>query len=135
MKFLAALLLITFVSLAVFGFVSIGHADHGNAPIADCLASKVAGKICPENETPLSGALFHLKAFSYFSTALFGQIGGVLALMLFAFLLVGKGFLSGLELSAVPVSRQSVDFREIYLRSIYGERRFLSRFENSPSPF
>lgn len=63
------LLIISFLGVAVFGFVSmIFGAQHNGG----CIASKF-GSLCPLNN-PLAFVIFHLGAFKYFSTAVFGAV-------------------------------------------------------------
>jgi len=71
MKFaLITLLIISFVGVAVFGFVSmIFGADHNGG----CIAVNRLGSLCPINN-PLIFLVFHLGAFKYFSTAVFGAV-------------------------------------------------------------
>ena len=70
------LLIISFVGVAVFGFISmIFGVDHNGG----CIASNRLGALCPINN-PLIFLVFHLGAFKYFSTAVFGT---VLLLLLF----------------------------------------------------
>lgn len=59
------LLIISFVGVAVFGFISMvfGDTHHGG-----CIASNQLGALCPLNDA-LDFVVFHLSAFKYFSTA------------------------------------------------------------------
>ena len=83
MKFaLTTLLIISFVGVAVFGFLSmiIGDMHSGG-----CIASNGLGAVCPLNDI-FTFVVFHLGAFKYFSTVilvavlmiLFGVIFSVL---------------------------------------------------------
>ncbi len=64
------LLIISFVGVAVFGFISMifGVDHHGG-----CIASNRLGSLCPLNN-PFIFLVFHLDAFKYFSTAVFGAV-------------------------------------------------------------
>ncbi len=64
------LLIISFVGVAVFGFVSmIFGVDHNGG----CIVSNRLGSLCPTNN-PIIFLVFHLGAFKYFSTAVFSAI-------------------------------------------------------------
>jgi len=134
MKCLTVLLLATFISLAVFGFVGVFHNDHGRG-VSECLASKVVGRICQTGEAPLANTVSHLKAYSYFSTAVLGQLALVLVLTIFVFVLAGAADLWRPRFSAAVFSRLSSDFREARFRSLAPGRRFLSFLEESPALF
>ncbi len=67
---ITAFLIISFIGVAVFGFVSmIFGADHNGG----CIVSNRLGSLCPIN-SPLIFLVFHLGAFKYFSTAVFSAI-------------------------------------------------------------
>lgn len=61
------LLIISFVGVAVFGFVSMIFGDTHNG---GCIASNRLGAFCPLNST-FDFVVFHIDAFKYFSTAIF----------------------------------------------------------------
>ena len=71
---LTTFLIISFLGVAVFGFLSMIYgAGHG----AGCIASVVGGSaVCPQNALAF---LSHLNAFKYFSTAVLGVIFLILA--------------------------------------------------------
>jgi len=64
---LTILLIISFVGVAVFGFVSMIFGDTHNG---GCIASNRLGAFCPLNSV-FDFVVFHIGAFKYFSTAIF----------------------------------------------------------------
>jgi len=63
MKYLTITLILSFISIAVFGVFGMNHgAGHG------CIAATLAGGACPETNTA-SFLAFHLGAFKSFGTA------------------------------------------------------------------
>ncbi|KKQ90745.1 MAG: hypothetical protein UT16_C0031G0006 [Candidatus Azambacteria bacterium GW2011_GWA2_39_10] len=60
-------LIISFVGVAVFGFVSMIFGDTHNG---GCIASNRLGAFCPLNSV-FDFVVFHIGAFKYFSTAIF----------------------------------------------------------------
>lgn len=69
MKKITTIWLITsFVAIAVFGFVGMGHgAEHDNR--SGCLATTATGGNCPRESTPLGDFNFYLTVFRSFSLA------------------------------------------------------------------
>ena len=61
------LLIISFIGVAVFGFVSMIFGDTHNG---GCIASSRLGAFCPLNSA-FNFVVFHIGAFKYFSTAIF----------------------------------------------------------------
>src|SRR3989344_1206975 len=67
--FLATILLVGFVSLAVFGFAEMAMSnEHGNLTHRTCLASAVQNAACPKEIGDWGTAFFHIAAFKFFST-------------------------------------------------------------------
>ncbi|MBI2097599.1 MAG: hypothetical protein HYT46_01545 [Candidatus Vogelbacteria bacterium] len=67
--FLATILLIGFVSLAVFGFAEMTMSNgHSNLTHKTCLASAVQNTDCPNEFGNFGSAFFHIAAFKFFST-------------------------------------------------------------------
>ena len=64
---LTTFLIISFLGVAVFGFVSM---IFGNTHNGGCIASNRLGALCPLNNI-FNFVVFHLDAFKYFSTAVF----------------------------------------------------------------
>lgn len=77
----AVLLVISFTSIAVFGFLALGHAN-GSHVHAGCMAAILYNTQCPESNIFASLA-FHMNAFRGFSTAIPGA-----AILFFAFALI-----------------------------------------------
>lgn len=61
------LLIISFLGVAVFGFLSMIFGDMHSG---GCIASNRLGALCPLNSA-LAFIVFHIDAFKYFSTAVF----------------------------------------------------------------
>jgi len=87
MKYLGILLLIGFITLAVFGTLGmhLGAQDHGGG----CVASIVAGADCPKQGSLLSYLNFHLNAYKDFSLAILSGGLNMLVFMLGALAILG----------------------------------------------
>lgn len=89
-----SILLISFVSIAVFGIfgMHMGMQNHDGG----CIASSVQGTDCPKQSDPISYLTFHIDAFKGFSNVVFGEnfLASLLALVLLA-VGVGLAFLFG----------------------------------------
>lgn len=131
---LTIITVLSFISIAVFGFMAIGHGNEHKGRA--CLATTVNGQSCPK-EFGLAGILaFHLGTFKSFSTAVFAQtifmslVFGVLALLW----LQGIGSNSFSELD-----RRNFCYRHKYKKqspvSVFKSENFrwLSLHENSPA--
>lgn len=82
-RFFIATALISFITLAVFGFAGMGHIlTH-----SDCIAATAQGMMecTAKGEGALSEVLFHVDLYQHFSQALV-QTFAVLALLLSAFI-------------------------------------------------
>ncbi|MDO8743306.1 MAG: hypothetical protein Q7J30_02000 [Candidatus Azambacteria bacterium] len=64
------LLIISFIGVAVFGFVSMIFGDTHNG---GCIVSNRLGAFCPLNSA-FNFVVFHIDAFKYFSTAIFSVV-------------------------------------------------------------
>lgn len=85
MKFLlTTILLISFVSLAIFGATLMNHSMAGGT---DCVASIMTGGLCPTGEIQLF--IHHLGAVQVFSTAVIPLSFTLLFLTLLLFVFVG----------------------------------------------
>lgn len=96
---LAGLLIISFVALAAFGAMAMGHGQIHDRIL--CLASALQASGCPKEVASAASFSFHLEAFNTFFTAVFGNnlIGLISALSAFVVAM-------GLAL----IFRQSADF-------------------------
>src|SRR3989338_9802654 len=86
MKYLATILLIGFVGVALFGLAWMPHqmSDHAGS---DCLASLVVNKsLCPDGDSTFSYAFYHFQAYEFFSSAIIVSVAAVLAIIAFAFI-------------------------------------------------
>ena len=64
------LLIISFIGVAVFGFLSMIYGDTHNG---GCIASSGMNALCPLNDV-FTFVVFHLGAFKYFSTAVLASV-------------------------------------------------------------
>lgn len=133
MKYVLTIFLITgFASMAVFGFIGIGHineaAHHG------CLAALSQNGICPSaSSAPLAAAFSHLNILKSFSLALLNSAFLLLALAGIA--------LFGLKNDAAAQSTGAIRELFLYVRrlSSIGSDFFISNLNwlnlhlNSPS--
>ncbi len=75
---LSGVLIVSFLAMAAFGTMAMGHGQMHNRAI--CIASAIQAIYCPDNFTSAAYFGFHLNAFSTFFTAVFGGgLDGVLA--------------------------------------------------------
>ena len=107
---LATVLLIGFVSLAVFGFAEMASTDeHANTNHRTCLASAVQGIDCPNEFGNFGSAFFHIAAFKFFSTITLET-----ALWLFAILaLVAASYLVRALASRLAPTITAVSFQPL----------------------
>lgn len=134
MKRLTIFICLSFIGLAVFGFIGMNHGSgHG---YNGCIAVMAKGVSCPEETNSLSFLNFHVNAFKSFSTAVFG--GNALAALLF---LAGLGLLIGSRVAAdifsapprlIEYSRYK-HFLESFSPPRQKEFHWLALRENSPT--
>lgn len=85
---LAVISIIGFASIAVFGFLAIGHINE--MAHRGCLAALSQNGICPSaSNVPLAAAFSHLNILKSFSTALLGNSISLLVLMILAVIVSG----------------------------------------------
>jgi len=126
------LIVISFVAIAVFGFLGM---DHDNMAGGGCLASAANGSPCPEKANPFAVAFFHLNAFAKFGTALLVENLMLLfsiLVALFAILTIwGTGFkLQKQELTGFSSFRSlSVQYNSFARKIAY----WLTLLRNSPA--
>lgn len=123
------LLIISFIGVAVFGFVSMIFGDaHGY----DCIASNRLGAFCPLNNA-FDFVIFHIGAFKYFSTAIFVFSLTLLiaALSLVAFSVLPRPLSNDEENDDSVFSTPGAKF--IVLPKIRRITRWLSLHINSPA--
>jgi len=123
------ILILSFISLAVFGFFGMGEMNNNHV---SCIAAEIQNGKCPVTNTLFSFAGYHLDAFKVFSNAVFN--GGVLLLLIFAFLIFSFTNILKLEFSSpifASASRNSnqLNFTEAKCKFL----RWLSFRENSPT--
>lgn len=87
MKSTAAIILLGFISLSLFGFMGMLEPASAHAT-TNCLASLAQNGACPPPEHTVASALFHTNAMKIFSTTLLveAMLLLVLSLLLFGFL-------------------------------------------------
>ena len=84
-KALTIITVISFVSLAVFGFVGLGHSSFG---FSECLSKAQGGGACPGQTNLLEYINFHLGAISsFFNVTIGNQISIILSLIGISFVL------------------------------------------------
>ena len=81
MKLFSAIVLISLISIAIFGFVAMSHVS---AKHLGCLAATASPIDCSGREHSLDLALFHLKVFRGFSLAIATTLITALALVVLA---------------------------------------------------
>lgn len=131
MKPLSSLLLISFLSLALFGFLGMSDTySMAHAP-NQCLASLAQNGACPPEENTVASAVFHTNALKVFTTTLL-TVSLVLLAAAVLFLAFVKPAFAVLERGAETATE-----RLQYLVSHYlGIRRLrlaLVRLETSPT--
>lgn len=137
MKYLTTILLIGFVSIALFGFIGIPHQMSGHSG-SDCLASFVVGSsLCPDGNNSFSYAFYHIKAYQFFSNALISSFSIILAFITLAFVLtfifreVDSRFV--LRNQIFYLKKRLVEIADSLHSSSSNFIRWLSILENSPS--
>jgi hypothetical protein len=136
-KYLATILLIGFVGVAIFGFMWMPHQMSGHSG-SDCIASLVVGKsLCPDGNNTFSYAFYHFKAYEFFSNAIIVSAVAVLAIIAFAFILtfVLKNFdpLSISRNQIISLKKRLFEIIDSLCSSYKNLIRWLSLLENSPS--
>lgn len=130
-KIIAALTLTSFLMIAVFGFTIMMHMSDGQAS-GDCPFSPMGQSLCPQDVVAV--AMHHISSYQSFLSVTVGanSITFLLSLLLVAFaailILIRPALLSPPIFAYVSPD---------YLRSDLGAKkiaRWLSLFENSPSP-
>lgn len=133
MKLLAALSILSFLGIAVFGFLAMGF--DGVDGHANCLAATVNGNLCPKANGVFDFS--HLSVFRSFSTA-------TLQTILASAFLIGIVFLSARGLKILNFRRHSLDFPifnftreeiQLFSKARRSFIRWLAFHENSPAVF
>ncbi|MBU6431055.1 MAG: hypothetical protein KGJ58_02610 [Patescibacteria group bacterium] len=137
MKFLATILLMGFMGMALFGLIGMTHQMSGHSG-SDCLASFVVGNIiCPDGNDSFSYAFYHIQAYQFFGNAFISSFAAISAVIALAFVLA---FIF-IEIDNRLVLKSQIfylkkRFSEI-IDSLISSRgnfiRWLSLLENSPS--
>ena len=137
MKFVALILLIGFVGVAIFGFVWMPHQMSGHSG-SDCIASLVVGKsLCPDGNNTFSYAFYHFQAYEFFSNAIIVSVAAVLAIIAFAFILTSvlKNFdpLFVSRNQIIYLKKRLIEITDSLCSNLKNFIRWLSLLENSPS--
>ncbi len=132
MKYLvASILIISFMSLGVFGFAFFGHdmLDENKG----CVAKTLGGMDCPLNVFDF--ALHHTYAFKTFSSVLPGSWAYLLSLILFSLIFsVSSALVFYKNFLSPPVKFWRAKRRRLVLKfSRLKTASWLSLLENSPS--
>jgi len=132
---ISGVLIISFLAMAVFGTMAMGHGQMHNRVI--CLASVMQAGNCPNDFNPISYFGFHLNAFNTFFTAVFGSgLDGVLASL--AALFLAAGFVFALrrrpDSSGLIFKQEQRKFAELFIYPFSRpETSWRALHENSPS--
>ena len=129
-RFLTAALILSFVAIAVFGFLAIGHGQ-------GCIATLAQGGECRNDNNPFAATFFHLDAFKEFSTAVFGDasVSLALAFIIFVFAMAAQTLSRSAGQIALPVLAVRWERLHQSFGAISKEKlsRWLALHENSPS--
>jgi len=129
-RFLTAALILSFVAIAVFGFLAIGHGQ-------GCIATLARGSECRNTTNPFAATFFHLDAFKEFSTAVFGDASVSLAsaLVILVFAMGARVLSRSAEQSTLPALAARWERPRQYFGAISQEKFscWLALHENSPS--
>lgn len=122
-------LIVSFIGLAVFGFVVMTQ-DGG------CLATLVqGGATCPPNAGSLEVATFHLNAFKVFTTATFDFSGALFLVLLLSLAFVGF-CLSQIVRTQLVSQNFVAEISELGLSNFKSRlNHWLSLHTNSPTAF
>jgi hypothetical protein len=126
MKSLTVLILIGFVSLAVFGFAGMLESAHASEY---CIASLAQNGACPPQEHTVASALFHTNALKVFSTTLVTGLA-LAALMFFA--RIAASFILQLP-HRVRTTAEKIGESIAGYRALRKLRFALARLEHSPT--
>ncbi|OGZ09197.1 MAG: hypothetical protein A3D65_03475 [Candidatus Lloydbacteria bacterium RIFCSPHIGHO2_02_FULL_50_13] len=136
MKLLAVFLVISFVGVAVFGFLGMVHADTNDH--RGCIAAEMQRTNCPEGGNALDSVTFHLGALKDFSNAIF-EVNIFATLLTLALLVAMVGLRMTRGNLASPQLRlaysrhgQRKSFRPFLERKL---TRWLALHEDSPALF
>ena len=134
---LAALLLLSFTIIAVFGVFAMNHGAGNGHGDGGCIASMVKGVDCPKDAGSLQFLTFHLDAFRSFSTASFGSDFASAFLLLVVFLLtMGAGIIAGVKQAPMAPTPSHIRRQFLESHSFSSQLKlthWLSLHENSPS--
>ena len=134
MRGIAFIILVSFIAIAVFGFVGMGM-DHGEMH-RGCIAAQAQGTAaCPGDRDPMGALRFHLDAFKGFSTA---TVVGVLFTIFVAFgasVALGARDVQSVGGLGVLIFFGVLFFAFHSLRETLRRYTFLALLEHSPEPF
>ena len=137
MKYLATILLIGFVGVAIFGFMWMPHQMSSHSG-SDCLASLVVNKsLCPDGDSTFSYAFYHFQAYEFFSSAIIVSVAVVLTIIAFAFIPISvlKNFdhRSVSRNQIIYIKKRLFEISDSLHSNLKNFIRWLSLLENSPS--
>ena len=122
------LLILSFVSISVFGFLGMGFHEIGHE-MSGCIAALQKGTGCPVSSSPLGFAVFHLNAFKIFSSANMDTLvllsSMFLALMLFVTVVLKPLNFRLLTVQTLTVDRYFNDYRRSYEFCTPNELKFM----------
>lgn len=131
MKVVSTLILVGFVSLALFGFVGMLASSEMMDNSVACIASLAQNGICPPPAHSFASALFHTNAFKVFSTTLVS-----LAVVFLSLALLFSGFIKAiLQKALLGALIFALQFDGILSRYLAMRRLRLAlvRLEHSPT--
>lgn len=137
MKYFGSLLLIAFISLAVFGVFGMhtqANMQGHNMPASNCVGAAVNGADCPQQADPIDYLTFHLDAFKFFSSAISGESVMGMLLLFAALLLVGLAFFSPYLFRPLQLAFYKYRFRDSFSPPQQQQLiRWLALHEKSPT--
>ncbi len=126
MKYIAILIFISFVGLAVFSVAVFDHRMSGSMPMDNCLDSQVGGTPCPTNL--VASLIHHTSTFQMLFNTLIPSLISVLVLVFVVFW--SKDFVNP---KLKFLYQKLKNFKLIIYKAKQRFISWLSLFENSPS--
>lgn len=120
-NYLIFVLLVSIISIGVFGFLGMGGHQ-------SCLAATFEGMpVCPAQGAGFDDALFHIEVFKSFSQAV--SVAAVVLLLLIVLMIAGAWFMSVHLPALVTHAQGTVQLEEIHLRSRRRMQQWLAILE------
>lgn len=132
----ATITLLSFVSVAVFGFMGMTREGGHMTASGTCVASTAQHATCPQDTSSVQFAVFHLTAYKGFSLAAFGEslMSQLLLVCALAFLAVVLAFPSQLHMLSSRVAHYRHQLKDpSFLSHTRALVRWIALHENSPA--